>query len=329
MRTNNMDSNIISINDSDVGYSTALGGCFSGDSLVLLQRIPDNSIDLVITSPPFSLQRQKSYGNESQEKYVDWLCEFANLVYKKIKNTGSFVIDIGGAYNRGEPTYNLYQFKTLIAFCDKIGFSLAEPFYWYNPSTLPSPIEWVNKRKLRAKAAVNTIWWLCKQPYCKADISKVLNPYSKRMEKLMSNPDKFVKEEGTVRPSGHVLGKSSWSKNNGGSIPSNLLEIPNSDSNSQYLRHCKSFGIDRHPARFPLGIPDFFIKFLTDEKDIVLDIFGGSNTTGFSAEQLNRKWLSFELSNEYVASSVFRFINDSTEAYEIYRRIKSNEFIAI
>lgn len=314
---------------TELGYSTKKGMCICGDSLKLLQQLENDSVDLVVTSPPFALQRKKEYGNESQDQYVDWLCQFGRIVFKKLKDTGSFVIDIGGAYEKGQPTYSLYQFKTLIKLCDEIGFHLAQPFYWHNPSALPAPIEWVNKRKMRAKTSVNTVWWLCKQPFCKADITQVLSPYSARMKKLIVHPEEFVKKEGTVRPSGHVLGKSSWSKNNGGAIPSNLLQISNSESNSQYLRFCKILGVKGHPARFPSKLPEFFIKFLTDENDLVVDIFGGSNTTGYVAEHLNRNWLSFELSPEYVASSSFRFSKSSDMAKTNYDLILAGNHISI
>ncbi len=315
---------------NNIGYYTNFGKCLCEDSLEGLQRFEDGSINLVITSPPFALQRKKAYGNEEQEEYVDWLCQFAEAVYKKLRDDGSFVIDIGGAYEKGLPSYSLYQFKALIKMCDEIGFKLAQPFYWHNPSALPAPIEWVNKRKLRAKTSVNTVWWLCKDPLkCKANVANVLTPYSSRMERLITNPEQFVKEEGTIRPSGHVLGKSSWSKDNGGAIPPNLLQIPNSESNSQYLRYCKALGVKGHPARFPVGLPEFFIKFLTDEGDLVVDIFGGSNTTGATAEKHHRKWQSFELSQEYVAASVFRFSDTKEDAKLYYEKILNGEFVHI
>lgn len=312
-----------------IGYSTDSGKCICGNSLELLETLEDSSVNLVVTSPPFALQRKKEYGNEDQEDYVNWICSFGKIVYKKLAEDGSFVIDIGGAYEKGQPTYSLYQFRTLIKLCDDIGFKLAQPFYWHNPSALPAPIEWVNKRKMRAKTSVNTVWWLCKQSKCKSDITKVLTPYSDRMKKLLKNPEGFIKEEGTVRPSGHVLGKSSWSKDNGGAIPSNLLQIPNSESNSPYLKTCKKLGIKGHPARFPAALPEFFIKMLTDENDLVVDIFGGSNTTGQVSEELNRRWITFELSKEYVATSIFRFTNDVEQAREYYNRILEEKFIKL
>lgn len=192
-----------------------------------------------------------------------------------------------------------------------------------------TPVEWVNKKKLLAKNSVNTIWWLCKNPYCKADVLRVLVPYSPRMEKMIANPAGFVKHEGTERPSGHVLGLSSWTKDNGGAIPSNMLQIPNTESNSQYLRFCRALGIKEHPARFPAGIPEFFIKFLTDEGDLVLDIFAGSNTTGHAAERLGRQWISFEIVREYAAASALRFADSIESAKNYYDAVMSGEYVRI
>lgn len=316
------------INES-AGYSTRLGDCICCDSKKILNLLDDGTVDLVMTSPPFALQRKKAYGNESQDEYVDWLCEFGKLVYSKLKDTGSFVLDIGGAYEKGKPSYSLYQFRVLLKLCDEVGFTLAQPFYWHNPSALPAPIEWVNKRKIRAKSSVNTVWWLCKSPYCKANVRNVLTPYSKRMKQLMEHPEEFIKEEGIERPSGHVLGKSSWSKNNGGAIPPNMLQIPNSESNSRYLRYCKLLGIKGHPARFPSALPEFFVKLLTDEDDVVVDIFSGSNTTGWVAEKLKRRWISFELNQEYIAASVFRFTESTEQAKEHFYRIINGDHIQL
>lgn len=311
------------------GYRTKLGSCVCGDSLNVLETLEDESIDLVITSPPFPLQRKKEYGNKDKDEYIDWLVPFAEVVFRKLKRTGSFVIDLGGTYEKGKPTYSLYQFRTLLRFCDEVGFKLAQPFYWHNPSALPSPIEWVNKRKIRVKSSVNTIWWLTKDDFAKSNASNVLIPYSDRMKKFIEKPDGFIKENTTNRPSGHVMTKKTWAKNNGGAIPSNLLSYPNSESNSQYLKYCKLLELKRHPARFPVSIPEFFIKFLTDKGDLVVDIFSGSNTTGYAAELLGRKWFSIELDQDYVATSSFRFCSSVEEAANSYKIIKSGDQILL
>lgn len=309
------------------GYSTSLGKCIQGNSLEILKTLENNSVDLIITSPPFSLQRHKDYGEVSQEEYVDWLLQFGTEAYGKLKDTGSLVIDLGGAYQKGHPVRALYPFRFMIKMCDDIGYKLAQDMYWYNPSALPSPIEWVNKRKLRCKTSVNTVWWFSKNDFPKADIKKVLVPYSSRMKDLIEKPENFVKEEGIVRPSGHTMSKKSWSKDNGGAIPSNLLNFSNSESNSQYLRYCKSLGIKSHPARFPTKLPEFFIKMLTDENDMIVDIFSGSNTTGHVAETLGRKWLSIDLKLEYVASSVFRFSNNEELSKQYFNEIMNGNDI--
>jgi len=306
---NTMGLQTISSTSRKSGYFSSLGKMLLGDSLDILANLDDNSIDLVVTSPPFALQRQKEYGNKEQYEYVEWLSQFAHLVFRKLKNTGSFVLDLGGAYQKGLPVRSLYNFRVPLKFCDELGFFLAEEFFWYNPSKLPSPIEWVNKRKIRAKDAVNTVWWFSKTEWPKANIKNVLTPYSDRMKKLLENPEKYYKPKN--RPSGHSISET-FSNDNGGAIPSNLLQISNSESNSLYFRRCKLLNIQGHPARFPEKLPEFFIKMLTDEYDLVVDIFSGSNTTGFVAEKLNRKWISVEQSIEYVASSVLRFLPDNT-----------------
>lgn len=291
-------------------YQTGRGAAFLGNSLELLNRLPDQSVNLVLTSPPFALQREKEYGNKGQDEYIGWLSQFAEIVYQKLKNDGSFVLDLGGAYEKGKPVRSLYNFRIPIHFCDEIGFFLAEDFYWFNPSKLPSPIEWVNKRKIRAKDSVNTVWWFSKSEFPKADVSRVLTEYSDRMKKLLEDPEKFYNPK--KRPSGHDI-STGFGKNNGGAIPSNLLQIPNSDSNSRYLRGCKTLGLKAHPARFPSKLPEFFIRFLTDPDDLVVDIFAGSNTTGFVAEEESRYWLAFENELQYLASSSFRFMPEDSD----------------
>jgi DNA modification methylase len=302
-------------------YISALGAAYQGDALELLAELEDESVNLVFTSPPFALQRQKEYGNRKEADYVDWLIKFAAVVKEKLRPDGSFVLDLGGAYLKGVPARSLYPFRVLTRFCDELGFVLAEDFYWFNSSKLPSPIEWVNKRKLRAKDAVNTVWWFSKTAWPKADVTKVLTPYSERMKKLIADPDAFYTPK--KRPSGHDIA-STFGKDNSGAIPSNLLQIPNSESNGRYLNGCAVVGVAAHPARFPAKLPEFFIRYLTDPGDLVVDIFAGSNTTGAVAEREGRRWLAFELELGYLAASAFRLISvnaSEDEMKETYRKI--------
>jgi len=282
-------------------YSQKNGSVYLGDSLKLLQFLEDNSINLILTSPPFALTRKKEYGNETEEKYIEWFLPFAYEFKRVLAENGSFILDLGGAYLPGHPVRSIYQYELLVRLCKEVGFFLAQEFYHYNPARLPTPAEWVTIRRIRVKDSVNVVWWLSKTPHPKADNRKVLKPYSQSMKQLLKNGYKAK-----IRPSGHDI-SDKFQKDNKGAIPPNLLEIANTESNSAYLRRCKAAGIKPHPARFPQGFAQFFIKFLTDEGDIVLDPFAGSNTTGFVAEVLQRRWISFEINEDYIIGSRYRF----------------------
>lgn len=286
-------------------YTTALGTQFCGDSRALLRQLPADSVDLIVTSPPFALLRKKPYGNQTQGEYSTWLAEFGKLAKRVLRDTGSLVMEVGGAYKPGRPVRSLHNYRVLLEFCDVLGYELAEEFFWHNPSRLPSPVEWVNKRKIRAKDAVSPIWWFSKTDNPKADIRRVRVDYSPRMRELLLDPGAFYKP--AVRPSAHRLG-TAFGKDNGGAIPSNLLRIPNTQSTSHYLRTCRLLGEKAHPARFPAELPRFFIRYLTEPGDTVLDIFSGSNTTGRVAEDEGRRWISFELEPAYVRLSAIRFM---------------------
>jgi DNA modification methylase len=309
---------------SHVLFRTILGEAVVGDSLGVLSSLDAESVDLVLTSPPFALLRKKTYGNVDQAEYVDWLCQFAPLVHRALKPTGSYVVDLGGAYQRGKPVRSLHQYRMLIRHVDDYGFHLAEEFFWHNPSKLPSPIEWVNKRKIRVKDTVDIIWWLSKTEWPKANTSNVLVPYSERMKLLLQDPSRFYTPKD--RPSGHNISEG-FAKDNGGAIPPNLLQFPNSDSNGCYLQLCKSVAVEPHPARFPVALPEFFIKFLTDEGDLVLDIFGGSGTTGEAAEGLGRRWQTVEIDPDLARTSALRFASGRSEesVTTLLRQIENGE----
>jgi site-specific DNA-methyltransferase (cytosine-N4-specific) len=282
-------------------YSTSLGSAYLGDSLDLMKKLPDNSVNLVLTSPPFALTSKKEYGNETEDKYVDWFLQFSAEFKRIITDDGSFVVDLGGAYLPGNPVRSIYQYELLIKLCREQGFFLAQEFFHYNPARLPAPAEWVNVRRIRVKDSVNLVWWLSKTPYPKANNRNVLRPYTDAMKNLIKKGYKAK-----MRPSGHdITGK--FQKDNNGAIPPNLLELGNNDSNSDYMKKCNEAGIKPHPAKFPKKFAEFFIKFLTDENDLVLDPFAGSNTTGYVAEELDRKWLAFEINKSYLEGSRFRF----------------------
>lgn len=296
------------MDDTTVFFATQKGQILLGDSLPLLSAQPSASIDLIMTSPPFGLVRKKEYGNVPADEYLDWFRPFAALFHRILKESGSLVIDIGGAWNRGQPTRHLYHFKLLIMLCEEFGFHLAQDFYWWNPSKLPTPAEWVTVRRIRVKDAVNTVWWLAKTPWPKASNRRVLQPYSPSMRDLLQKGYKAKK-----RPSGHDISRK-FRVDNGAAIPPNLIAVPNTESNSFYIRYCQERGLPVHPARYPAELPEYFIRMLTDPGDKVLDPFAGSCITGEVCERLDRRWICVEMVEEYLQGALGRFENVVSKA---------------
>ena len=292
-------------------YRTSLGAQYSGDSQHLLGELATGSVDLFVTSPPFPLLRSKEYGNADQDAYVEWLLPFAEAAHRALKPCGSLVLDLGGAYQRGRPVRSLHQFRVLLALTDRLGFHLAQDFYWHNPSRLPSPAEWVTKRKIRAKDTVNTVWWLSTTSFPKADTTGVKTPYSASMRRLLADPRRHFTP--AQRPSGHHV-SAAFDTDRGGALPTSLLTVPNSSSNGAYLRECRRRGIRPHPARFSPKIPEFFISLCTEPGDLVVDFFSGSNTTGQAAEALGRRWIAIDLDPGYANASAARFPHARTVA---------------
>ena len=292
-------------------YTTHHGAAYLGDGLDVLKGVPDSSINLVLTSPPYALHFKKAYGNVPKSQYVEWFLPFAREIKRVLTDDGSFVLNIGGAWNSGVPTRSLYHFKLLIALVEEVGFHLAQECFWYNPAKMPVPAEWVTVRRIRVKDAVEYVWWLSKTEWPKASNRGVLRGYSKDMKRLNQ---RGLRD--TVRPSGHSVGATFSEVSNGGSIPPNVIEpdLPvdmlkfgNNSANDSYTLRCKEAGLKIHPARFPAALPEFFIKLLTNTDDVVLDPFAGSNTTGAVAEQLLRRWIAVDDSQDYLEGSKFRF----------------------
>lgn len=295
------DTQTVQAVEPHVYHETIHGRMILGDSLAYLESLDSESVDLIVTSPPFGLVRKKDYGNEDADRYVEWFAPFGEQFRRVLTTDGSLVIDIGGAWKRGQPTRSLYHFRLLIMLCEEVGFHLAQEFYWWNPSKLPAPAEWVNVRRIRVKDAVNSVYWLSKTPWPKATNRRVLQPYSDSMRTLLRDGYRAK-----MRPSGHDI-STNFRKDNGGAIPPNLICVANTDSNSHYLRYCRDNGIKPHPARFPAELPEFFIRMLTDEGDLVLDPFAGSCVTGEVCERLRRHWRCVELVEEYLAGATSRF----------------------
>lgn len=295
--------------NTNLSYKTELGKMYNEkceDFLSKYKECNGKPINLIFTSPPFPLNRTKKYGNMTGDEYLEWLKELAVLFSSVLSDDGSIVIELGNAWESGGPIQSTLPMEALLAFKNAGNFKLCQEFIHYNPAKLPAPIEWVNKKRVRVKDSFTRIWWLSKTSNPKANNKNVLVPYSKQMKKLL----KSGKYNSGKRPSEHDIGTESFSNDNGGAIPSNVIIASNTTSNDTYLKYCKENNLEIHPARMPKELPEFFIEFLTDKNDIVLDPFAGSNTTGFMAETLGRKWISIEAEKKYTDGSIGRFTDD-------------------
>lgn len=319
-------------------YETDLGAAYCGDSLKLLNsrafERQKSKVQLVFTSPPFPLNTKKSYGNRQGEDYIRWFASFAPLLRDMVTEDGSIVIEIGNAWVPGEPVMSTHVIEAFLRFLKKGGLHLCQEFIWYNPARLPSPVQWVNRERIRVKDAFTRIWWMSPTTRPKADNRKVLREYSSSMKRLIETG----KYNAGPRPSEHHIGAESFKTDNSGAIPpnvggveavpaldgmvtpqgfaeyleetTNLLKAANTLSSDDYRKFCVDRSAPVHPARMPATLVEFFVKFLTDKGDLVLDPFAGSNTTGSVAQSLGRRWLSIEADWTYAAHSIGRFAPD-------------------
>lgn len=267
------------------------------------------SVQLIFTSPPYPLRTKKRYGNRTGQQYLDWLSSLAPRLVTLLAPNGSVVVELGNAWEKGEPVMSVLGLEALLAFRRGAKLNLCQQFICDNPARLPGPAQWVNVERIRVKDSFTHVWWMSPSLRPKASNRNVLKGYSKAMQKLLKRQ---TYNAGT-RPSQHVVRPETFLSDHEGAIPSNVLSFANTNSTDAYQQYCREQGIKPHPARMPAGLAEFFIRFLTDEADLVLDPFGGSNTTGAVAERLQRRWVSFEPVDEYIRGSVGRFANVSWE----------------
>lgn len=263
-------------------------------------------VQLIFTSPPFPLNTKKKYGNLQGEEYLQWLTSFGSLFRELLTPDGSMVIELGNSWEPGLPTMSTLGLKALLRFQEENNLHLCQEFICHNPARLPSPAQWVTIERIRLKDSFTRLWWLSPSTRPKANNKNVLKEYSAAMQRLL----KTKQFNAGKRPSEHHISEESFAVDNGGAIPPNVLTISNTSANDPYQEYCRDNQIEFHPARMPIDLPEFFINFLTDADDIILDPFGGSNTTGAAAEKLNRYWIAVEPTPHYIKGSLGRFNQD-------------------
>ncbi len=286
-------------------FETQNGVALWAESQAGVAQIESGLANLWMTSPPYPLLKKKDYQSQfDAREHIDFLVDRAREWKRCVSDDGSIVVNLGDVWTPGQPEMSLYQERLLIRLADDVGLHLAEKLYWHNPSKMPSPAEWVTVKRIRVTPAVENLWWLCKDPRkAKANNRNVLREYSDSMRRLIDRGG----EKGAARPSGYDLKSGAFGQNAGGSIPHNLLSFANTSSNDGYQRYCREHDLPAHPARFPAGLVEWLVRFLSDEGDICVDDFGGSLQFGAVCEKLNRRWISMDSSLTYLRGAFGRF----------------------
>ncbi|MBC6405226.1 MAG: site-specific DNA-methyltransferase [Rhodospirillales bacterium] len=291
----------------DEYYSTELGTAYRGTIEAFLKSSHTDRIrgkfDLIFTSPPFPLVLKKKYGNQTGEEYLKWLVAVISQLSKLLQKDGSLVIEIGNAWLKGSPVMSTLSLETLLAISKETNLHLCQQFICHNPARLPGPAQWVTIERIRVKDSFTHVWWFSPSKRPKACNRKVLQPYGKSMQRLMA----AKRYNAGPRPSGHNISEESFFVDNGGAIPPNVLQFSNTSSKAAYTKWCKKHDVSPHPARMAQGLVEFFTSFLTDEGDLVLDPFAGSNTTGATAEKMQRRWIAIESNEPYLLGSMGQF----------------------
>ena len=237
-------------------FTTEHGVALYGHAEDAVGHINDNSVQLILTSPPYPLIREKEYGNVQADEYIEWFLGLAKDWPRKLTSTGSIVLNLADVWERGRPSLSLYQERLLLRLVDDLGLRLCARYAWLNPSKMPAPAEWVTVRKVRVKPSLEQVYWLSPHDHPYADNRQVLRPYSDSMKARLAAGG----EKRANRPSGYQLAEGAFGADNGGSIPDNLIVAAGTESNSTYIRACKEHGIPVHPARFPASVPEHFVR---------------------------------------------------------------------
>jgi len=282
-----------------VAYSTDLGCAIWTDNKSFLTDLSE-PVHLCVTSPPFPLRQQRGYGNVDEKRWVDFIVESLEPVVKNLVPGGSLVLNISNdIFESKRPSRSLYVERMVLALHDDLGLSLMDRWTWVNLSKPPSPTYWACVKRQQLCSGWEPVFWFTNDPdQVRSDNRRVLEPHTEKHKAFL--------DVGNTRSASYGDGAYSlrpgvsFSNKTAGKIPKNVIMRGHRCADTLAARDAaKRLGLPPHSAMFPTDIPDFAIRFLTSEGDLVVDPFAGSNKTGLAAERLGRRWLSTELMLEY------------------------------
>lgn len=290
-----------------LGFNTALGVSLWADAMDVFPII-NEPIHLCLTSPPYPLARARAYGNPSQDEYVDWVCRLLEPIIQNLVPGGSICLNVSNdIFLPGLPARSLYRAELLLALCKRFGLYLMDEIIWHDPTKAPGPLIWASKHRFQLNVAWEPVYWLTNDPMrVLADNRRVLVPHKEQQIKLMaSGGEKAARQSGD---GANRIRKGAFSNVTAGAIPRNLLPVPHRCPSQIALRkQLAARGIPMHGATFPLALASFFVKYLTEEGQLVVDPCDGWGTTSLAAEINSRRWMATERMLEYVRGKQLRF----------------------
>ena len=294
-----------------LAFSTDLGVALWGHAEDVFGSLQEQ-ITLAFTSPPFPLAKQRQYGNVEQSQYVDWLCKMMEPIVKQLRRGGNLVLNLSNdIFTPGLPSRSLYLERLTLAMCDRLGLSLMDRFIWDSPSKPPGPVQWASLKRVQCNVGYEFALWFTNEPArVIADNRRCLQPHSGGHKRLLAQGGES--RSGVFAGGAYRLRPGSFGQETDGTIARNVLRIGHRDRDQDAARafadaHC----LPHHPALMPTRLAEFFVDFLSERDDLVVDPFGGWATTARAAENKGRRWLVTERCREYIASAAERFRNCS------------------
>ncbi|MDD2765820.1 MAG: site-specific DNA-methyltransferase [Opitutaceae bacterium] len=282
--------------------TTDLGTVLWAEALSALGYIEDGSLRLILTSPPYPLNRQRAYGGWAQDGYIETMLRHMDGFRRKLMDRGSLVVNLADVYEPGSPTLFTYQEQIILAMQQR-GWHLCGRQMWASPAK-PKTTPYVTKDRQRLAAGFESFYWWSPTARPYADNRQILEPYSESFRKryLMNGGQVSLSRSGS---------RQTWPgrrfcRDNGGKIPYNVVNLPDESSRGPYVKFCRQAGLPIHPARMPIEIARTWIRFVTQPKEMVWDPFGGSLTTAAACQELGRHYIASEKVLEYIQGGVER-----------------------
>lgn len=290
-----------------VAFSTKLGVAIWGSNEAVFPHLGE-PIMLALTSPPYPLRCARAYGNVDEQEYVDFVIRSLEPIVKNLAPEGSVVLNVSqDIFMNRSPARSTYNERLVLAITDRLGLHLMDRYVWHNASKPPGPIQWASKQRVQLNVAYEPVYWFAADPLClNAYNRRVLQPHSERHAALIAQGGE--QRQAVFGDGAYRINHGSFGNPTAGAIPRNVLAYGHQCADSAaHRRHARDLGFMTHGAPFPHSIPNFFIRFLTEVGQLVVDHFGGTLKTALAAERLGRRWLTTENILDYIRPSAELF----------------------